>query len=94
MIYKIGIYKSGQQMAKAVFMSKLLKEVKIQFMYMFINTKFCPEGTDNQPATAIEAWGYKHFKEDTNHVAVFKCKNEKDVCITEYKNQGMISNKL
>jgi|GEM_PF-2793368 len=93
-IYKIGTYKNGQQIAKEVFLSKNLDEVKIEFIRMYENTDFCPEGTDNQPETGEDAWYYKHFSEDTNNVAVFQCKNEHDPCLTNYVWTGGTSNRM
>ena len=70
--YKIGTYKSGQQIANEVYESENLKDVEREFKRMFNATEFCPEGTDNEPENSDQAWNYKHFCEDTNNVAVFE----------------------
>jgi hypothetical protein len=91
-MYKIGTYKSGQQIAKEQFRSNNLEEIKNEFIRMFEATEFCPEGTDNEPENSEDAWKYKHFCEDTNHVAIFECENEEDICKTNWIYQGMESN--
>lgn len=93
-MYKIGIYKAGQQFAKSVYESENLEDLKKEFIRMFDETEFCPEGTDNEPENGEQAWEYKRFQEDTNIVAVFKCENEDDSCTTNYCNQGCRSNQL
>ena len=93
-IYKIGMYKSGNQFAKEVFASENLEEVETEFKRMWESTDFCPEGTDNEAGNAEQAWELKHFSEDVNHVAVFKCNNEDDVCATTYIYTGGISNQM
>ena len=90
MTYKIGTYKNGQQIAKEVFQSENLEEVKSEFKRMFNSTDFCPEGTDNQANNAEEAWNFKRFSEDTNNVAVFEVE-EDEVLHTNYTYQGCTS---
>jgi hypothetical protein len=92
-MYKIGIYKSGQQIAKEVFASDNLQEIEQEFKRMYEETDFCPEGTDNEPETAKQAWEYKHFCEDTNHVAVFEV-SEDELLHTNYTYQGCKSKML
>jgi len=89
-VYKIGIYKNGQQIAKEVFASENLQEVKNEFVRMWNSTDFDPEGIDNQADTAEKAWYYKHFCEDTNNVAVFEVE-EKEGLHTNYTYQGLES---
>ena len=93
-IYKIGTYRDGQQFAKEVFSSNDLNEVKQEFIRIFENTDFDPEGIDNEPESSEVAWAWKHFSEDVNNIAVFECYNEDDLCITNYCNQGFTTNML
>ena len=88
--FKIGTYKNGQQIAKEVFQSENLEEVKSEFKRMFNSTDFCPEGTDNQANNAEEAWNFKRFSEDTNNVAVFEVEAD-EVLHTNYTYQGCTS---
>jgi len=88
--FKIGTYKNGQQIAKEVFQSENLEEVKSEFKRMFNSTDFCPEGTDNEADNAEEAWNFKRFSEDTNNVAVFEVE-EDEVLHTNYTYQGCTS---
>ena len=88
--FKIGTYKNGQQIAKEVFQSENLEEVKSEFKRMFNSTDFCPEGTDNQADNAEEAWKFKRFCEDTNNVAVFEVE-EDEVLHTNYTYHGWTS---
>ena len=90
MTYKIGTYKNGQQIAKEVFSSEILNEVKSEFKRMFNATDFCPEGTDNQADNAEEAWKFKRFSEDTNNVAVFEVE-EDEALHTNFTYQGCTS---
>ena len=90
MIYKIGIYKNGQQIADEVFSSEDLSEVMDEFKRMWESTDFCPEGTDNEAENADEAWECKHFSEDTNNVAVFEV-DEDESLHTNYTYQGFTS---
>ena len=90
MTYKIGTYKNGQQIAKEVFQSENLEEVKSEFKRMFNATDFCPEGTDNQANNAEEAWKFKRFSEDTNNVAVFEVEAD-EVLHTNYTYHGWTS---
>jgi len=89
-IYKIGTYKNGQQIAKEVFASENLEEVKDEFIRMWKATNFDPEGIDMQADNAEQAWYYKHFQEDTNNVAVFEVE-ENEALHTNYTYQGCVS---
>lgn len=92
--YKIGFYKAGQQFAREVFCSHRKKEIKKEFIRIFKETDFCPEGSDNQPRNAEIAWKNKFFSEDVNYVGVFLCENGDDTLRTIYSNQGIISNEI
>jgi hypothetical protein len=84
--YKIGTFKNGQQIAKEVFASENLNEVEDEFVRMYEDTEFCPEGTDCEPETSEHARVYKHFSEDTNNVAVFEVE-EDEALHTNYTYQ-------
>jgi len=93
-MYKIGIYKAGQQIAKEVFASENLEEVKAEFCRMWNATEFDPDGIDNQSDSAEDAWNErKHFSEDTNNVSVFDIQNG-DLLRTEWTYTGWKSNIL
>jgi len=102
-IFKIGMYKNGQQIAKEVYSSNDLNKVKQEFKRMFdATTNDCwetnleqgyPENTV-EGTTFDEAWDMKSFSEDTNNVAVFECDDEDEICLTTYKYTGCMSNKM
>lgn len=83
-------YKNGQQIAKEVFASKDIEEIKNEFKRMWEATDFCPEGTDNEAENSEHAWEFKHFSEDTNNVAVFEVE-EDEALHTNYTYQGCTS---
>lgn len=98
-MYKIGVYKNGQQIATEVFASIDLDKVKAEFKRMFKSTiEECQqdaidfgwaEGTVDD-VTFDEAWNFKHFSEDTNNVAVFEVE-EGEALHTNYTYQGCVS---
>lgn len=100
--YKIGTYKNGQQIAKCVYESNDLDDIRIEFERMFKATVEeewegiieSGEPEDTLYGTTFEqAWDRKHFSEDTNNVAVFEVE-EGQGCYTNWIYQGMTSNML
>jgi len=98
-MYKIGIYKNGQQIAKQVFVSFDLDIIKDEFKSMFDATisdcwqdalDFGWESNTLDNITFEQAWEYKHFIEDTNNVAIFEV-YEDERLHTNYTYQGCTS---
>lgn len=97
--YKIGFFKNGQQIAKEVFSSDDLEDVKVEFERIFKKTvedewegtleSGQPEGT-LYGTTFEEAWKRKHFGEGTNNVAVFKVQGN-EALHTHWTYQGCTS---
>ena len=95
--YKIGIYKNGQQIAKEVFASTKLSEIKEEFKRMYKKTKEKCWGNPlglSELKSFKQAWHFKHFREDTNNVAVFITSGENEGCYTNWIYQGITSNQL
>lgn len=101
-MYKIGFYKNGQQIAREVYASNDLDEVKHEFERIFKKTvedewEGIVEAGEPEDTlygeTFEQAWERKHFSEDTNNVAVFNV-NEGQGCYTDWIYQGMSSNRM
>lgn len=83
MLYTIGAYKDGDHFAKEVsWPVRSLAEIKDEFKRMWEATKndiACEAEPTLSPTNFKEAWRYRHFSEDVNHVGVFEKENARDV---------------
>lgn len=100
--YKIGTYKAGQQIAKEVFESDNLDDIRREFERMFKATvedewEGIVEAGEPEDTlygeTFEQAWDRKHFSEDTNNVAVFQVEEDEPL-MTSWIYTGMTSNQL